>query len=180
MAQKNGKDTLEAVGNVYLTGFMCSGKTTAGRALARLLRRPFLDSDLLLEKRAGEKIYALVKRRGRRAFRALEAAQVRELAALRGRVIALGGGVYPSARWEKLLNATGTVVFLHCPWPELENRLKAARGPRPLLAGRWEAARLRAKKLYGSRLRFYRKARLKASTSGLTPERTAAGIRDRL
>jgi shikimate kinase len=159
---------------------MCAGKTTAGRALARLLGRAFIDSDGLLEKRAGKKIAAIVQRRGLRAFRALEAEQVRGLAALRGRVIALGGGVYPSRRWEKLLKATGTVVFLNCPWPELEKRLKAARGPRPLLAGPWAAARARARKLYEGRLRHYRKAHITISTAGITPRRAAEEIRKEL
>jgi shikimate kinase len=180
MAKKNGKGTLEAVGNVYLTGFMCAGKTTAGRALARLLKRPFRDSDLLLERRAGEKAGDLIKRRGLRTFRALEAAQLRELAALGGNIVALGGGIYPSRRWERLLKSTGTVIFLSCPWPELEKRLKAARGPRPLLAGPWKTARRRAKKLYAARLPFYRKAQVAVTTAGHTPERTAALIRKEL
>ncbi|HBA59714.1 MAG TPA: hypothetical protein DCZ92_02605, partial [Elusimicrobia bacterium] len=48
MARKNRKNDLAPLKNVYLTGFMCAGKTTAGRALARLLRLPFLDSDKLV------------------------------------------------------------------------------------------------------------------------------------
>jgi len=180
MAKKNGKDTLEAVGNVYLTGFMCAGKTTAGRALARLLGRPFYDSDLLIEKKTGKKPHVLIKERGLPAFRTIEAAQVRALAGRRGCVIALGGGVYPSRRWEKLLQATGSVVFLRCRWPELEKRLKAARGPRPLLAGPWETARRRAKKLYARRLPFYRKARVTVDTSAPPPERAAKLIRKEL
>jgi shikimate kinase len=180
MAKNNGKDTLEAVGNVYLTGFMCSGKTTAGRALARLLKADFFDTDELLESRSGLSVHEFIRRKGLRAFREFEAMQVCELAAFRGCVVALGGGVYPSRRWEKLLKSTGTVVFLRCPWPELEKRLKAARGPRPLLVGPWAKARRRARKLYASRLPGYEKADLAVSTAGVTPAMTAAGIRKKL
>ena len=180
MARKNRKNDLAPLKNVYLTGFMCAGKTTAGRALARLLRLPFLDSDKLVEKKAGAAIAALVEKKGLARFRALEAAQLRGLAALGGRVIALGGGIYPSRRWKALLNATGTTVFLSCPWPELKKRLEAGRGARPLLAGPRERAAARAKRLYAARLPFYNMAEIKVSTAGLTPEKTAALIKARL
>ncbi|MDO8805542.1 MAG: shikimate kinase [Elusimicrobiota bacterium] len=159
--------------NIYLTGFMCAGKTLAGRALARALRLPFCDSDALLEKKTGASLSALIKARGLGGFRRLEAELVRHLAARSGQVIALGGGVYPSRRWESLLKRTGVAVFLYCPWPELEVRLEAARAPRPLLSGSWKKAAPRAKKLYSARLRFYRRADITINTAGLTPAQTA-------
>lgn len=176
MAKKDRKNFKPPLRNVFLTGFMCSGKTTAGRLLARRLGLAFADSDALVEKRAGRSIAAIAERSGMAAFRRLEAACVKELAAGRGRVIALGGGVYPSRRWHKTLKNGGTTVFLHCPWAELEKRLQAARGPRPLLEGPWEAAAARAEKLYARRLPLYQKAAITVKTSGLTPAATAAAI----
>ena len=64
--------------NVILIGFKASGKTTLGKALARLLNRPFIDTDRLLEQRYQEKtgtrqsfrqIFSLL---GDEGFRALE------------------------------------------------------------------------------------------------------------
>lgn len=155
---------------------MCSGKTGAGRLLARRLGLRFADSDALAERRAGMTIAALAAARGMGAFRKLEAACVRELAAGKGRVIALGGGVYPSRRWQRALAEGGVTVFLHCPWPELEGRLRGARGPRPLLGGNWESAAARAGKLYKKRLPFYRLADITVRTAGLSPAGTAAAI----
>lgn len=155
---------------------MCSGKTTVGRLLARRLGLAFADSDARIAKTAGLSIAAIASRSGMAAFRRLEAACVKELAAGSGRVIALGGGVYPSRRRAATLRSGGVTVFLHCPWPELEDRLRAARGPRPLLKGPWPAARLRAKKIYKRRLPFYMKADLTVKTAGLTPAGTAAAI----
>jgi len=175
MAGKNRKDTAAPV-NIYLIGFMCSGKTSTGKALARLLKRRFADLDLIVEKKAGLKIAELVTAKGLKAFRKLEAGAMRELAGKRRLAAALGGGVYPSRRWAKLLKSTGVTVYLHCPWPELEKRLKAARGLRPRLRGPWKQARRRAKKLYTERLPFYRLSDLEINTSGLTPAQTAALI----
>ncbi|PIU18018.1 MAG: shikimate kinase [Elusimicrobia bacterium CG08_land_8_20_14_0_20_59_10] len=166
--------------NIYLTGFMCAGKTAAGRELARLLDRPFCDCDGLIEKRTGTTIAGLVKERGLAHFRALEAAQLRKLAAGGGRVIALGGGIYPSRRWKKLLSATGVTVFLACPWPELAKRLQAGAATRPLLAGRTQKSLARAKKLYTARLPFYNRAAIRVNTSGLTPKAAAREIRRRI
>jgi len=161
------------VKNIFLTGFMCAGKTLTGRALARALRLPFRDSDALLGKKAGADAAAIIKTKGLGAFRRLEAELVKNLAARSGQVIALGGGVYPSRRWAGLLKRTGVTVFLYCPWPELEGRLEAARAPRPLLAGPWAKVAPRAKKLYAARLKFYRRADITINTAGLTPAQTA-------
>ena len=156
---------------------MGAGKTSAGKLLARALGLPLADSDALAEKKAGLSVSEIVKKRGLAAFRKLEAACVKELAAGRGRVIALGGGVYPSRRWKRALAGSGITVFLYCPWAELEKRLKPEAGSRPLLKGTWAAAGPRAKKLYAARLRFYRRADITVNTSGLTPAQTAAEIK---
>ncbi|MCX5785502.1 MAG: hypothetical protein NTX59_07420 [Elusimicrobia bacterium] len=179
MADKNRKNTQTSV-NIYLTGFMCAGKTSTGKALARLLKRKFADSDRLVEKQAGIKIAELVDTKGLRAFRKLEAGAVRALAGKRGLAAALGGGIYPSRRWAGLLKSTGVTVYLHCAWPELEKRLKIARDLRPRLSGHWEQARKRANKLYSKRLPFYRLADLEINAGRLTPAQTAALIARKL
>ncbi len=176
MAKNDKKNALRTVGNIYLTGFMCSGKTSSGRALARALGRPFRDSDLSIERETGKKIGALMAKEGLRGFRGIEAAQVRRFSEGSGKVIALGGGIYPSRRWKKLLGNSGTVVFISCPWSELEKRLKASRAARPLLKGPWEQARRRAKELYSARLRFYQRADITVNASDLPPDRVAVKI----
>lgn len=163
--------------NVYLTGFMCAGKTAVGRALARALGRPFCDSDAMIERAAGSPISALVRKRGWASLRSMEAAQLRRLASSSGQVIALGGGVYPSRRWRRLLEATGVTVFLSCRWRELRKRLLGARGTRPLLAGAPDRALARAKRLYAARRRFYERALIRIDTTQGGPARAAAGIR---
>lgn len=180
MAPAHREGFTETVENVYLTGFMCSGKTLAGRALARLLGLKFADSDAQVRKETGRRPADIIRREGLAAFRAAEAAAVGRLARRGGRVVALGGGFYPSGRRAALLARTGTTVFLYCPWPELERRLMSARRGRPLLDGPPARAAARAKKLYAARLPFYRRAAVTVDVSGLNPGQAAKKIRKAL
>ena len=79
--------------NVFLVGFMGTGKSAVGKLLAQRLRRPFLDLDRKIEKEAGRPVLRIFAEDGEVGFRRLEAKAVREAAALNGHVIATGGGV---------------------------------------------------------------------------------------
>ena len=59
--------------NVYLGGFMGTGKTATGRELARLAGRPFLDLDELIERRLAMPIPRIFSERGEGYFRDAEA-----------------------------------------------------------------------------------------------------------
>ncbi len=67
--------------NVILTGFMGTGKSTVGRLLANKLDYEFVDTDDLIEQREGRSVAAIFREAGEPAFRLLEAAVTRELAA---------------------------------------------------------------------------------------------------
>ncbi len=58
--------------NLILTGLRGTGKTSIGRRLALALRRPFFDTDQLLEQHIGEPIAQYVSRLGWEAFREVE------------------------------------------------------------------------------------------------------------
>ncbi|HCC47945.1 MAG TPA: shikimate kinase [Elusimicrobia bacterium] len=176
MAQRNGPRTGPVI-NICLTGFMCAGKTRSGAALARALKRPFADCDALLERKHGASPADLINKKGLGHFRTLETALVRSLAESDGQVIALGGGFYPSGSRAALLKKAGLTVFLYCPWPELEERLKSSRAGRPLLAGPWAEAAPRAKKLYEARLPYYRRADIIVNVAGLNPAQTAVKLK---
>ncbi|HWP34554.1 MAG TPA: shikimate kinase, partial [Thermodesulfobacteriota bacterium] len=86
--------------NLVLVGLMGAGKSAVGRALAARLGRPFVDTDALVEARAGRPIPAIFAAGGEAAFRALEREVVAEVASRGGQVIATGGGavVDPASR----------------------------------------------------------------------------------
>ena len=76
--------------NILLVGFMASGKTEAGRVLARLTGWPLVDTDAEIVSRAGRPIHQIFQEEGEPAFRLLEAKVVRELCAGSGQIIAAG------------------------------------------------------------------------------------------
>ena len=120
---------------LYLIGFMGSGKSYTGRRLAEALRLPFLDLDEYLEERAGRRIARIFEEEGEAAFRALEAAVLRDTTRYEAAVIACGGGTpcyRDNMHW---MNAHGVTIYLQTPVALLVDRLIDETAHRPLLQG---------------------------------------------
>ncbi len=168
---------------VALTGFMGSGKTSSGRALAELLDWEFVDLDEEIERREQVPIRELFRARGEIAFRAIEHESLRQSLAgrLRPLVLALGGGAFLQPNNFDLLSGHEVrTVFLETPVEEMLTRCGVEDGPdadnpRPLAA---DAAAFR--RLYEQRLPFYRTARLTIDTAGKTVEQIVSEISDSL
>ncbi len=112
-------------GNIILSGFMGSGKTTVGRVLARSLRMHFVDMDRYIEEKAGRSVKEIFAENGEAYFRALEARTVRELAKEKRYVVASGGGTLMDPENVRAFReGGGTVYFLDVPAAALKERLK--------------------------------------------------------
>jgi len=144
---------MQGARNVFLVGMMGAGKTTAGRILARRLKRTFYDSDQEIERRCGVKIPVIFDIEGEAGFRQREAAAIAELTALEDVVLATGGGAVLAPASRRHLAARGTVVYLHARPAALCERVRQDKN-RPLLATDDPLARLEA--LYGERDPLYR------------------------
>lgn len=120
--------------HVVLVGLMGTGKSTVARALGERLGRPVLDTDALVEQRAGRSVRDLFAEVGEPAFRELESEVLRDaLASDAPSVIAAAGGVVVLDRNRELLRASGARVVWLCADPDtLVERVKGA-GHRPLL-----------------------------------------------
>jgi shikimate kinase len=129
-------------GNVLLVGLMGAGKTTVGRLLARRLKLRFYDSDREIERRCGVKVPVIFEIEGEAGFRAREEQAIAELTALRGIVLATGGGAVLSEQNRRQLAGSGTVIYLNARPEDLYQRVRQDRN-RPLLAGADPLRRLR-------------------------------------
>jgi shikimate kinase len=132
---------MKATQNIFLIGPMGSGKTAVGRQLARLLDRPFLDSDHEIELRTGADIPLIFEREGEPGFRHREREVIAELSARSGVVLATGGGAILDADSRRLLASRGWVVYLETSVAQQAERAGRTRH-RPLLAGRVPEERL--------------------------------------
>ncbi len=115
--------------NLVLTGMMGCGKTTCGRALAEKLGRPFVDTDEVVEARAGLTIPEIFARDGEQGFRDLESAVARELAAETGAVVATGGGIILRPENRAALKKGGLVFFLNRPAADIFSSVSMAGRP---------------------------------------------------
>ena len=133
-----------------IVGYMGSGKTTVGRALARALRLEFVDLDRAIVNEAGKGIPLIFAEHGEERFRELEhRALLDALEARMPSVVACGGGIVVRPDNRALLQDV-TTVFLREDTDILYHR---TRGPgRPLRAASREEFELR----YTERLPFYR------------------------
>ncbi len=128
--------------NIILCGFMGTGKTTVGRFIASQLGWRFVDTDRLIEKRAGRSVSAIFANEGEAAFRARERQLCQEIGGWRRVVIATGGGIVLDPTNRQALIAAGLAVCLDAPAEEIARRLEQSRS-RPLLTGPDRLARIR-------------------------------------
>ena len=106
--------------SLVLIGMPGAGKTTVGRLLAQKTGMEFVDLDEEIVKAAGKPIPAIFAEQGEAAFRAMEAAAVKDLSARSGLVVAAGGGTVLQAENVTRLKQNGRLILLDRPLPALE------------------------------------------------------------
>jgi len=124
--------------NIILMGYRGCGKTTVGRIVAEKLKRPFVDTDAMIQERAGKTIREIVSDGGWKAFRVLERRAVEELAGREGCIIALGGGAVLDRENVKELKRNGFFLWLTADAATIAGRLRNDRvsdAQRPPLSG---------------------------------------------
>ena len=111
--------------NYVLIGFMGSGKTTFGRALAAHCGMDFLDTDEYIEQQAGKTIAQIFAEDGEEAFRQIETDTLIQLRdSLHNTVVATGGGMPLRKENARLLKEIGTVNYLTATCKEIYDRVK--------------------------------------------------------
>ena len=111
--------------NVILIGYRCTGKSSVGKKLSERLGVPFYDTDELIEKSAGKTIRQMVADNDWPFFREREKEIIGQLAAVRGGVIATGGGAVLDGENRDILKKTGVCVWLSADTATIVRRMKA-------------------------------------------------------
>ena len=138
--------------HIVLVGMMGAGKTTVGSRLARRLDRPFVDSDVQVERRSSRTVRQIFETEGEAAFRALESEALAEaLASEEPSVIAAAGGTVLDPVNRQRMKQGGTVVFLEAPPDALAPRV-GGDDHRPLLGDDPAAA---LQKMHEARRQLY-------------------------
>ncbi len=119
--------------NIILTGFMGTGKSTVGRALAARLGATFIDTDQLIEQRTNCRITDIFARQGEAAFRQMEAELAQDLADRHDLVIATGGGFFTNQDNIRALQQSGRIICLTATPQDILGRVSNQRQIRPLL-----------------------------------------------
>jgi len=159
--------------NIVLVGFMGTGKSSIGQALAEALNRPLIDTDDVIEADNRVKIGEIFAQYGEAHFRDLETAAVRKVAALKNHVIATGGGAVLRKENMKMLRQSGIVFCLTATPEEIWRRVKAETY-RPLLQTPDPLGKIQ--EMLRIRAPFYAEADYQISTTGRTIHEVAQAI----
>ncbi|MDR3606349.1 MAG: shikimate kinase [Oligoflexia bacterium] len=125
---------LKQVRPIFLTGFMGSGKSKVGQALAQKLGWDFLDTDREIEKNERLSVAEIFARDGERGFRKYESHAVSQASQTEKTVIALGGGaLLDSDNLKHILESDALLIHLDASPEKLRDRIRNSPDPRPLL-----------------------------------------------
>ena len=151
--------------NIYLVGFMGTGKTSVGRLLAKKKKFNFVDLDELIEFRERRRIVDIFAKEGEPYFRKVEKKALKEVAGQKKFVVACGGGVVLDKENIQAMKKSGILVCLTAAPKEILKRV-SANTQRPLLNVKDPARRIEV--LLKMRAPYYMQADKTIDTTGLS------------
>jgi shikimate kinase len=124
---------------IFLIGFMGSGKSIVGEALAAHLGRPFIDLDQKIIESAGQPIHTIITEDGEEGFRRRESEALESAALTAESVVATGGGIVLRVENRQLMNDRGITVWLDAPFDLCWHRILTDGIIRPMAPDRTTA-----------------------------------------
>ena len=119
--------------NIVLCGFMGSGKSVVGKALAQRLNIEFIDMDAFIEKEQNMSVNEIFENKGEECFRKFETEAAISLGNFNDKVISCGGGTVINPKNVMALKQNGKIFYLSVTPETVIKRLENA-NDRPLLA----------------------------------------------
>ena len=118
--------------NIYLVGFMGTGKTAVGKELAKKKKLQFVDMDELIELREKRVISDIFAKDGEPYFRKVEKRVLKEVSQEKKFVVACGGGIVLDKENITIMKDTGIIICLTASPAVILERTRAY-SHRPLL-----------------------------------------------
>ncbi len=173
------KRTSKSFSNILLIGMRGGGKTTVGRILAQRLKMDFIDMDLYLEKKHGQKVRDIVLENGWEHFRKLETAACRQLSKHTNSVISSGGGIVLDQANVELFKPDSISILLKADAGILSQRIRTDKNrpelsTQPSLLGELDEVWEKRKDKY------YRNADFIIDTSAISPNQAIDEIMEKL
>ncbi|MBD5782624.1 shikimate kinase [Pelagicoccus sp. NFK12] len=159
--------------NLYLVGFMGTGKSTVGRQVAQHMGLNFVDSDHAIEEQQGKSISEIFASDGEAAFRAMEKAFVESGHSDEGNLVSCGGGLAVQPGMMDLLKSRGLVFSLIATAKGIYERTRH-NSNRPLLQVENPLAEI--EKLLAVRDPIYQQAHCCILTEGRTVNEVVAHV----
>jgi shikimate kinase len=159
--------------NIYLVGFMGTGKTSVGRELAKKKKWNFIDLDELIELQEQRRIVDIFAKEGEAYFRKIEKKVLKQVSTQNKFVVACGGGIVLDPGNIKLMKYTGKMVCLCADCETILKRVSSSTG-RPIL--NVAKPRERIELLLKMRAPYYLQADKTIQTAGLSIKQAAARI----
>lgn len=161
--------------NIYLVGFMGSGKSTVGKLLARRLNMDFVDIDKEVEKSEGISIKEIFHKFGEPYFRELERLKLKEFLKKSGFVVSTGGGLGADKDMMELMKKEGKVIWINADINTVLDRCKNDTD-RPLL----KLPKEELFKLFEKRKEVYSLADIRIDSDEKTPLQIVSEIVNKL
>ena len=108
--------------NVILIGMPGSGKSTVGVLLAKMAGLDFIDSDLLIQKAVGKRLFEIIEEKGNDEFLKIEN-RINSEINVHNSVIATGGSAVYCKEAMEHLKTLGRVVYIKVPLAEIKRRI---------------------------------------------------------
>ena len=156
--------------NLYIMGFMGTGKSAVGRIMAKKLRRTYLDADAEIERMAGKTINQIFTEHGEAYFRNLEMQFIENGHPDNNCIVSCGGGMLTIPEAIEKLRRKGVIVSLFASAETIHARIKHNKH-RPLLNVEDPLSRIR--ELLAERETLYQKAGINVTTDNRSLQEVA-------
>ena len=118
--------------SIVLIGLMGSGKSVIGRMLSDKIGVPLSETDRIIEKEVGKKVYQIFDDCGERYFRKVEEEVVGRVLDNSPHIISTGGGSILSSKTRKAIKSKSFSIWVQCDLNIISNRI-LYQEKRPLL-----------------------------------------------